>query len=163
MAPEEPFIRVEPGEAEPGNATEAPWVIVLSDWKSQGARLVGLVNKVTSGSADATELPTVLVVDDRPSPQTEGQTILDELVEAGAILLEPEGDRWSDPIAFARAQCQAAAGFRQPGGPGTLSAEPADPEGYKEFGQAVTRLSAEDLDAVINGKRPDGPWRSEIG
>jgi hypothetical protein len=169
-----------------GNAVERPWVIDLDEWLTpRGDRwlseaqakqvLVQCVNAVFERRNPREPLPTVFVVEKGvtavPDYQLflagDYQLFLTELIEAGAILLQPEGDAElavvrDDPLRFAAQQLacsmQAVAVAQTVPVPST----PSKPDAYAEFATAFTRLSAKVMEDVIAGRRSDD-WRYEIG
>lgn len=82
----------------------------------------------------------------------------------GAFVLEPDGETEvqvaaNDPLGFAHQQLVAAMAAGAQSGiaptPGSVSA----PDGYRELGKAVTRLSPQELADLIEGRRRDDQWR----
>jgi hypothetical protein len=91
---------------------------------------------------------------------------VEALAEAGAFILEPEGEgeiqsAEKDPLAFVDQQYQAAMAVAQQTVATPAAGSGSAAGGYKEFGNAVTRLSKQDLADVMEGRRRNDQWRYE--
>jgi hypothetical protein len=138
-------------------------VIVLSDWVDglQG----DLVNRVggvaRTASADGSG-PIVLVLDDINDDGAKHRLLLEELADAGGIILQPESREEAsvfqlDPVQFVSAQVGM---ITSP--PATSpDAGPSDPTGFEQFTKAVTRLSPHEMKDLVEGRRANDDWRFE--
>jgi len=151
--------RLSPEGDGPESTSNCPWVIVLSDWSQRSQELVQRVQGLFRQTGANEPVPTVLVVDDLGSATADHRMLLKELTEAGVIVLAPEPEEEiatirRAPLAFAATQLAsmqaspAVATAFTPSGP-------SEPDGYKELAKAVTRLSPEALQEVIEGRRWD--------
>jgi hypothetical protein len=152
-----------------GDNVARRYVMVLSDWLPVNAN--ALVKRVTDvfgapewGSASSqAPLPLVLIVDDTRENHHE---FLASLGAAGAIVLEPEEEDLdaarADPLGYAAAQMTVASPMSGSPGWGTDPHVPTHPDGYRDFAKAFTRLPDEEIDAIIEGRRPSDEWRYEM-
>lgn len=174
MSPAMRFERIQPGLEAQGDAIQRPWVIVLSDWASnnwllqQAGDLASRIDELFARAEPRGALPLVLVVDDmyRYGWHEPRQQLVAALAEAGASILEPEGEAEiqaaeKDPLGFADEQLRAAMTVVQPPGTPLAPAPVSEPDGYTEFGKAFTRLSPDEVADVIDGRRRDDQWRYE--
>jgi hypothetical protein len=165
MTIERDFERITPNAEVLGDATNRPWVIVLSDWPLP-SRLRELAKRLDSifGTLRLQEpLPTVFVVDDISNRDIEHWQLLRALTEGGATVLEPaDGTELAaaqrDPLRFAAQQLPAPVGttdaIDSPPPP------PSQPDGYKAFAIPSTRLAPDALESLVKGQRPKG-WQYE--
>ena len=163
---ESQFRRLIPASNPPGNKSDNPWVIVLSDWSQQPRQeLIDQIERIFRHPDEQALVPTVLIVDDVGSPHADHDLLLNGLTNAGGILLVPHSQEEietirRDPLAFAATQLVAMQAHSLVTAPLSLSV-PSSPDAYKEFAKAVTRLPPGALQDVIEGRRSDD-WRYSI-
>jgi hypothetical protein len=160
---ESQFRRLIPANKPPGDKSDDPWVIVLSDWSQRTRQeLIDQIERIFQQPDEQAPVPTVLIVDDLGSLHADHELLLNDLTNTGGILLASDSQEEietirRDPLAFAATQLAAV---QAPSVVTTapLSSVPSSPDAYKEFAKAVTRLSPGALQDVIEGNRPDD-WR----
>jgi hypothetical protein len=153
--------RILPGSPAPTGDWESLFVAVLSHWRNDRESLPDRIDEVFAAARSVDGLPSVLVVDDTRSDNEDHRIFLDKLTDAGACVLVPESDEEreavrNDPFAYAADQ------FRQAVQVATALPPPpvSQPDGYEAFGTAFTKLSPEELESLIEGRRTDD-WKYE--
>jgi hypothetical protein len=140
-----------------------PCVVILSDWSQRPRQeLMDRIEGIFRRPGEQALVPTVLIVDDLGSSLADHEGLLNDLTQAGGIVLEPYAQEEIEtmrqhPLALLATQLAAIQAHW--GVATALSpAVPSSPDAYKEFAKAVTRLSPGALLDVIEGHRTDD-WR----
>jgi hypothetical protein len=170
------FERISPGVEPAPNTVDRPWVIRMSDWPTErDEELLRLVEEAFANAAHPD--PLILVVDDQAGTVDGGyRHRLEVLARAGAFLLEPQPeDEITTPAdldRFIAAQMSAAIHAISIPVPASLPVEdyqrwlaasarnlpsptgphpsmPSQPQGYLEFAKALTKLTPEQLEAMM--------------
>jgi hypothetical protein len=170
------FERIIPGVEPAANTVDRPWVIRMSDWPAdRDEDLLRLVEEAFKQAAHPN--PLILVVDDQAGTLDAGyRHRLERLAGAGAFLLEPQAEDEirtpADLERFIAAQTSAAvhavsipltrslpvedyqrwlaASARNlPSPTGPHPSTPSQPQGYLEFAKALTKLTPEQLEAMM--------------
>lgn len=158
------FKRILPGVEPAPNTVDRPWVIRMSDWPAdRDEDLFWLVEKAFEQAAHPD--PLILVVDDQAGTlDADYRLRLERLARAGAFLLEPQAEDEirtpADLDRFIAAQASAAIHavsisatpslpVNLPSPTGPHPSTPSQPQGYLEFAKALTRLTPEQLEAMM--------------
>lgn len=158
------FRRLTPAGNSQGDNSSSPCVIVLSDWSQRPYQeLRDRIADIFREPDERAGLPTVLIVDDLASLDADHEAMLSDLATAGGIPLVPDSQEEietirRDPLAFAATQIAIAMQAHPSGSTAPSPSGPSLPDAYKEFAKAVTRLSPQALQDVIEGRRTDD-WR----